>query len=90
MDVGWVTSFEPTCVVPDDPGEVVRGARPMTAEDAERLREQMIARLVQRATLPVVHDRWPSETEVKVRWAMRGWRAGGHRLASSDYERERR
>lgn len=89
MDVGWVTSFEPSCVVPDDPGEVVRGARPLTAEDAERLREQMIARLVRTATAPAGAAAWPSDVEVRVRWAMRGWRAGGHRLSSQYDERGR-
>lgn len=84
MDVGWVTSFEPSCVVPDDPGEVVRGARPMTAEDVDRLREQMINRLLQPATpAPAGSAARVSAVEVRVRWAMRGWRAGGHRLRSS-------
>lgn len=37
--------FEPSCVVPDDPGMVVRGARRLTDEDRAVLREQHIARL---------------------------------------------
>jgi hypothetical protein len=46
MDLGSVKSFEASCVVPDDPGEVVRGARPLCPEDRDRLREQAIARLM--------------------------------------------
>ena len=45
-DLGIVKSFEASCVVPDDPGEVVRRARPLCQEDRERLREQAIARLL--------------------------------------------
>ena len=45
--------FEPSCVVPDDPGEVVRHAGPIDAEAQRQLLEQHIDRLVwtQRATL---------------------------------------
>ena len=46
MDLGIIRSFEASCVVPDDPGEVVRRARPLCQEDRERLREQAIARLL--------------------------------------------
>ena len=46
MDLGIVRSFEASCVVPDDPGEVVRRARPLCQEDRERLREQAIAKLL--------------------------------------------
>jgi hypothetical protein len=52
MNLGCVRSFEASCVVPEDPGEVVRGARPLTAEDAAQLREQMIVRLVAQAKRP--------------------------------------
>lgn len=37
--------FDPGCVVPDDPGEVVRHARPADEHDRGRIREQQIARL---------------------------------------------
>lgn len=37
------------CIVPDDPGMVVRGARPTSEADRHQLREQMIARLVREA-----------------------------------------
>lgn len=74
MDVGRVSSFEPRCVVPDDPGEVVRGARPISGEDRVRMREQTIARLMAR-------HREESPTRVversvqdRVRVAMAGWR----------------
>lgn len=74
MDVGFVVRFEPSCVVPDDPGEVVRGARRFTPEDRDRLREQMIARLLEahdgRSADAVIDD-----VETRVRQAMRGWRA---------------
>lgn len=46
-DLGSVKSFEASCVVPDDPGEVVRGARPATKDDVEIMaaqrRERQIA-----------------------------------------------
>lgn len=74
MDVGFVVRFEASCVVPDDPGEVVRGARRFTPEDRDRLREQMIARLIEagdgRVREPVDDD-----VATRVRIAMRGWRA---------------
>ena len=38
-------SFEPSCVVPDDPGEVVRGAQPLDETARRQLREQAIARM---------------------------------------------
>lgn len=37
MNVGRVNSFDASCVVPNDPGEVVRGSRPLTAEDRVQL-----------------------------------------------------
>ncbi len=37
--------FDPGCIVPDDPGEVVRHARPADEQDRWRIREQQIARL---------------------------------------------
>jgi hypothetical protein len=37
---------EPSCIVEIDASEVVRHARPMTAEDREVIREQQIARMV--------------------------------------------
>lgn len=45
--------FEPSCVVPEDPGEVVRHAGPLDAEARRQLLEQHIDRLVwtQRSTL---------------------------------------
>lgn len=45
----YVDFIDPRCVVEDDPGEVVRHARPMTDEDRKNLeierRERMIASL---------------------------------------------
>jgi len=75
MDVGRVNSFEASCVVQEDPGEIVRGSRPLTAEDVVRLREQMITRLVAQATLPTPLPRWRAVDE-RVRLAMKGWRPG--------------
>lgn len=75
MDVGCVSSFEARCVVPDDPGEVVRGARPITPEDRVRMREQAIVRLLarHRAEFPVrLADR---SVRDRVRAAMAGWHA---------------
>jgi hypothetical protein len=46
MDLGIVRSFEAACVVPEDPGEVVRGARPISSQDRERMREQAISRMM--------------------------------------------
>lgn len=37
--------WESSCVVPDDPGEIVRHAAPMTAHARAQIREQQIARL---------------------------------------------
>lgn len=37
--------FDPGCVVPDDPGEVVRHAAPLDATARQAIREQQIARL---------------------------------------------
>ena len=76
MNVGRVHSFEATCVVDVDPGEVVRRARPLTAEDAGRLREQMIARLAAEARRPSPVARSPHAVEERVRLAMRGLRPG--------------
>ena len=45
-ELGRVSSFEPACLVPDDPGEVVRGAKPISADDRDRMREQHIARMM--------------------------------------------
>ncbi len=75
MDVGRVNSFEASCIVPDDPGEVVRGARPLTPEDVVRLREQMIVRLTTEAAVAGTEPRWPRDLDERVRHAMRGWRA---------------
>ncbi len=75
MDVGRVNSFEASCVVQDDPGEIVRGSRPLTAEDVVRLREQMITRLVAQASSPTPLPRWRAIDE-RVRLAMKGWRPG--------------
>lgn len=76
MDVGCVSSYEPRCVVPDDPGEVVRGARPITPEDRVRMREQAIVRLVahHRAEFPLRMAERPVRD--RVRAAMAGWHAG--------------
>jgi hypothetical protein len=46
MELGSVRSFEAACVVPEDPGEVVRGARPTSSQDRERMREQTISRMM--------------------------------------------
>lgn len=46
VELGRVHSFEAACIVPDDPGEVVRGAKPISAADRDRMREQHIARLL--------------------------------------------
>jgi hypothetical protein len=46
FELGSVSSFEPACIVPDDPGEVVRGAKPISSDDRERMREQHISRLM--------------------------------------------
>lgn len=45
--------FEPSCVVPEDPGEIVRHAGPIDAQARRQLLEQHIDRLVwtQRSTL---------------------------------------
>ena len=76
MDVGCVNSFEARCVVPEDPGEVVRGARPITAEDRARMREQAILRLMarHRAEFPARLADRPVRDRVRV--AMAGWRLG--------------
>lgn len=79
MDVGRVSSFEPRCVVPDDPGEVVRGARPITPEDRVRMREQTIVRLLahHRAEFPARLAERPVRD--RVRAAMAGWNASRFR-----------
>ncbi len=46
VELGSVRSFEAACIVPDDPGEVVRGAKPISAADRDRMREQHIVRLL--------------------------------------------
>ena len=46
LELGTVRSFEAACIVPDDPGEVVRGAKPISPADRERMREQHISRLL--------------------------------------------
>ncbi len=76
MDVGRVNSYEASCVVQDDPGEIVRGARPLTAEDAVRLREQMIARLLAQSEVPRRVAARQSPLDERVRIAMSGWRPG--------------
>lgn len=43
--LGLVATVDASCVVPDDDSCVVRGARPLTPADAEKLREQAISRL---------------------------------------------
>jgi len=75
MDAGRVNSFEASCVVQDDPGEIVRGSRPLTPEDVVRLREQMITRLLAQSTSPTPPPRWRAVDE-RVRLAMKGWRPG--------------
>ena len=74
-DVGCVSSYEARCVVPDDPGEVVRGARPITSEDRVRMREQAIIRLLarHRAEFPARVTERPVRD--RVRAAMAGWRS---------------
>lgn len=44
-ELGPVRAIESSCIVPDDPGEVVRGARPIDDQARARIREQQIARL---------------------------------------------
>ncbi len=46
VELGSVRSFEPGCVVADDPGEVVRSAKPISAHDRDRMREQHISRMM--------------------------------------------
>jgi len=46
VELGSVRSIEAACIVADDPGEVVRGAKPISAADRDRMREQHIARLL--------------------------------------------
>ena len=46
VELGSVRSFEPACVVADDPGEVVRSAKPISAHDRVRMREQQISRMM--------------------------------------------
>ena len=75
MNVGRVNSVEASCVVQDDPGEIVRGSRPLTAEDRVQLREQMIARLVSQSAASNPPPRWRAVDE-RVRLAMKGWRPG--------------
>ena len=43
-DLGSV-KYEPSCVVPDDPGEIVRHAAPLDRRAQAQLLEQHIARL---------------------------------------------
>ncbi len=45
-DLGYVDLREVTGFVADDPGIVVRGARPVTEADRAVMREQQIARLL--------------------------------------------
>ena len=73
MNLGCVRSFEASCVVPEDPGEVVRGARPLTAEDAAQLREQMIVRLVAQAKRPHLPLYAAGALGDQVRRALRDW-----------------
>jgi hypothetical protein len=69
MNLGRVNSFDARCVVQEDPGEIVRGARPLTDEDAARLREQMAE--AAREGRPRL-----SGLDEGVRLAMKGWRPG--------------
>ena len=46
VELGSVRSIEAACIVADDPGEVVRGAKPISAADRDRMREQHIARMM--------------------------------------------
>jgi len=46
MDLGYVSRWEASCVVPDDDSEVVRHAGPPDERARTMLREQAIARLV--------------------------------------------
>lgn len=43
---GVFVHYETSCIVPEDPGCVVRGARRITPEDVDQLREQHIARMI--------------------------------------------
>ena len=46
VELGSVRSFEAGCVVADDPGEVVRSAKPISAHDRDRMREQHISQML--------------------------------------------
>lgn len=47
--------YEPSCVVPDDPGEIVRHARPLDEHARQQLLEQHIARLLCQAPAVASH-----------------------------------
>jgi hypothetical protein len=57
--LGYVRSFEESCVVPEDPGMVVRHARPTTAAD----RATMHAQYLQRLTAERRHAGLPTAAE---------------------------
>jgi len=48
MNLGYIVLAETPkgCIVEDDPGMVVRGARPVSEADRAAMREQMISRLL--------------------------------------------
>jgi len=75
MNVGsQLSSFEARCVVPEDPGEVVRGARPTTPEDRVRMREQAIVSLLARHRAEFAVRLADRPVPERVRTAMAGWR----------------
>jgi hypothetical protein len=46
LDSLGAVTFEPSCVVADDPGEIVRHAAPLDERARTAIREQQIARMV--------------------------------------------
>lgn len=57
---GEFVRYEPACVVPDDPGEVVRHARPIDDHARRQLREQHISRLVGNGSPRLGSARYPA------------------------------
>ncbi len=47
--------YEPSCVVPEDPGEIVRHARPLDERARQQLLEQHIARLLCQTAVEAHH-----------------------------------
>lgn len=49
MDYIDLTQVPRVCIITDDPGCVVRGARPVSPGDIERMREQRIQQMIREA-----------------------------------------